>query len=52
MTKYDDGNGRIDQSEFHQFMEDSILESRKRERRSKVLYLVVGGLPPANALSS
>lgn len=36
MTRHDDGNGRINESAFHEFIEESILQSKRGEGRSKV----------------
>lgn len=36
MRRHDDGNGRIEESEFHEFMEESVVQTKKRETRSKV----------------
>ncbi|CAM9361361.1 unnamed protein product, partial [Ectocarpus sp. 12 AP-2014] len=35
MTRHDDGSGRIDESAFHEFIEESILQSKRGEGRSK-----------------
>eukprot|EP00752_Nemacystus_decipiens_P013634 g12087.t1 len=35
MTQHGNGNGRIDESEFHEFVEESIVQHRRREGRSK-----------------
>ncbi|CAM9314633.1 unnamed protein product, partial [Ectocarpus fasciculatus] len=35
LTRHDDGSGRIDESAFHEFIEESILQSKRGEGRSK-----------------
>ncbi|CAM9396635.1 unnamed protein product [Pylaiella littoralis] len=32
---HDDGDGRIEESEFHEFIEESVLQSKKRKGRTK-----------------
>lgn len=36
ISRHGDGNGRIEQAEFHEFVETSMHASKKREDRSKV----------------
>lgn len=36
MSRYGNGNGRIEESEFHEFVQTSELRLMKREGRSKV----------------
>lgn len=36
ITQHDDGYGRIEESEFYEFIEESVTQSRRREGRSKV----------------
>lgn len=35
MSRHGDGNDRIEETEFHDFVQRSMLQSRKREDRSK-----------------
>lgn len=36
MTRHGDGNGRIEESEFHELLEDIAFQQKRREARSKV----------------
>lgn len=40
MSRHGDGNGRIEEAEFHDFVQRSMLQSRKREGRSKARTLI------------
>lgn len=40
MSRHGDGNGRIEEAEFHDFVQRSMLQSRKREGRSKARVLI------------
>lgn len=43
MSQHGDGDGRIEEAEFHDFVQTSTLQSRKREDRSKASTAVGSG---------